>query len=692
MSNHDRHLAAILFTDIVGYTAIMQQDEAKAVQIIKHYHEVLNKTITSRQGEILNDYGDGSLCSFPSVYEALNCAIDLQTALRAEPTVPLRVGLHVGEIFFENGKVLGDGVNVASRIQSLGQANTILFSAEILNQCKNHPEFKFISLGKFDFKNVEDPIEVFALANDGFLVPDPKHIQGKLQPKKSTTKKRITIAGILLLVVIVNVLYWWSPEVLSDKADKSIAVLAFRDMSSNHDQEYLSDGIADEIHSRLCKFNDLTVAAMTSSFSFKGKNDDIKSIGKKLNVANILEGTVRKDENNIMITIRLTNAANGFTVMSQSYKGELKNIFSLQQNIAMDIAEKIESQLSPEEKNILSRKEINPMAYEMYLKGRAQFTNGPFGHASGIMKAKKYFEHAVELDTAYSEAYAFLSITYFNISDWAFDQWNYPANENIKRKIAMDSAQLFAEKALSLDPENSGGHLAMGSVYFHQKKWVEVEEEKRKAVALNPGGAFEKFVLSSFLSQFGQYEEAMRLDSLASRLDPLDPSNYNRRYSVLYRAGKFDACIALCQKRIEENPNDAQAFSDIGWCHCGKQNYAEALKDWARVQELSGHSSLAETFRKSDIKSAMQAFVKYYQDKKIPINNNVLSAVYALQKDKENTFKYLNLASESQEQMQMTFLRWNNLYDFIRSDPRFIELYERNGFKAYDDFIANQQK
>lgn len=151
-----RQLAAILFTDIVGYTSVMQENEQKAVALIKRYISSLHKILAQHESKVLNDYGDGSLCIFRSATGAVNCAIDLQRELQREPTVPLRIGLHIGEIFFEDGKVLGDGVNVASRIQSLGQANTILFSKEIYDKIKNHPEFKAVSLGQFEFKNVTE--------------------------------------------------------------------------------------------------------------------------------------------------------------------------------------------------------------------------------------------------------------------------------------------------------------------------------------------------------------------------------------------------------------------------------------------------------------------------------------------------------------------------------------------------------
>src|SRR6478752_5530393 len=149
MQDQQRHLAAILFTDIVGYTAMMQQDEPGAVALVKHYLGVLKKEVADHSGVVLNDYGDGSLCTFTSATRALSCAVAMQQQLQSEPKVPLRIGLHIGELFFEEGKVFGDGVNVASRIQSLGQANTILFSSEINNKIKNQAEFKTASVGRF---------------------------------------------------------------------------------------------------------------------------------------------------------------------------------------------------------------------------------------------------------------------------------------------------------------------------------------------------------------------------------------------------------------------------------------------------------------------------------------------------------------------------------------------------------------
>jgi len=205
MQNQQRHLAAILFTDIVGYTAMMQKDEQKAVSLIKKHRAVIEKSVSDHKGNIIEYFGDGSLSIFSSVTEAMHCALEVQQQLRDEPKVPLRIGLHIGEILLEDGKVMGDGVNLASRIQSLGQAGSILFSKEIFDKIRNHNEFIPEYLGRFELKNVDEPMEIYALANEGLTIPKKEEMTGRLKqfelPKRFSprTKWIIITAGVLLL-------------------------------------------------------------------------------------------------------------------------------------------------------------------------------------------------------------------------------------------------------------------------------------------------------------------------------------------------------------------------------------------------------------------------------------------------------------------------------------------------------------
>src|SRR6476620_8419686 len=178
MQEQNRQLAAILFTDIVGYTTMMQKDEQNALAVTRHFVVVLKQSAEAYHGKILNDYGDGSLCCFPSSTEAVKAAVQVQQELQQEPKVPLHIGIHVGELFFEENKVMGDSVNVASRIQSLACANSILFSKEVFDKLKKQPECKSVSLRKFEFKNVDEPLEIFALAREGLIVPKREQLTG----------------------------------------------------------------------------------------------------------------------------------------------------------------------------------------------------------------------------------------------------------------------------------------------------------------------------------------------------------------------------------------------------------------------------------------------------------------------------------------------------------------------------------
>src|SRR6476620_9229904 len=257
MQSQRRHLAAILFTDIVAYTAMMQHDEQNAVSIAKRYISILKQFVPSHGGEILNDYGDGCLCSFSSATEAVRCAVQIQKQLRDEPKVPLRIGLHIGEVLLEDGKIFGDGVNVASRIQSLAQGNSILFSKEIFDKIRNQPDFKSVSLGRFEFKNVDEPMEVFALANDGLSVPRKEEITGKLKEvKKKSTRKKWIIASAALIVIAFSAFF--ISEKLKNKnpfkgKDRSVVILPFENYTNNPEEESFIDGITEEITAQLAK-------------------------------------------------------------------------------------------------------------------------------------------------------------------------------------------------------------------------------------------------------------------------------------------------------------------------------------------------------------------------------------------------------------------------------------------------------
>ncbi len=519
----------------------------------------------------------------------------------------------------------------------------------------------------------------------------------KISEEQSTNKatyKRLNIIIIIALCIAITIAVFDLQRTsahnnsANDLAlNNSIAVLPFTDMSPNKDQEYLSDGIADYILNQLCKFPELTVIASTSAFSFKDKDVDIKTIGNELDVNNILEGSVLKNETEIIIMVRLTNAKNGTILLSESYTDNIKNYVGLQSRIALDIAKKIESKLSNRSEQLLDSKKIDPIAFESFLKGRSHFVNGPLNMIPGEMfTAKKYFEAAIVQDSTFSEAHAYLALAYFNLADWAL-----PRIEKAQIANALDSAKHLSIKAVLLDSLNSGAHLAMGSYYFHQFQWIEAEKEKRKAVTLNPGGLDEKFSLASFLGLFGQTDEALKLDKEAIRIDPLDVKSKGYYLRDLYRARKFDEAIRISYIVHNEKPNNPAPYQFLYLSYFAKKQYKETAFALAKFFELSGDSINSSFLKSGDLKSGIIKIIQHKYDP-LPIEQkspSLMAWMYTLLEEKDSTFKYLNLHIKK-GLPQISYISQPN-FDFLRNDPRYIEIYEASGLKAYHNYKLKEQ-
>jgi len=281
-----RQLAAIMFTDMEGYTALMQKNEQAAIELRNRHRGVFEKTMTDHSGKIIQYYGDGTLSIFSSAIHAVKAGIEMQLLFRKEPQVPLRIGIHIGDISLDDSGVYGDGVNVASRIESFSVAGSVFISNKVFDEIKNQPQVNTISMGLFELKNVSRPVEVFAITNEGLTVPLPVDVKGK-----------------------------------TAEPTNKLAVLPFVNMSNDPENEYFSDGIAEELINALSKIDGLQVICRTSAFSFKGKSQDVREIGKALNVNKVLEGSVRKAGNRVRINAELVNTADGYQLWSETLTG-----------------------------------------------------------------------------------------------------------------------------------------------------------------------------------------------------------------------------------------------------------------------------------------------------------------------------------------------------------------------------------
>ena len=264
-----RQLAAIMFTDIAGYTALMGNDEQKAFELLKKNRSLQKPIIEQFNGRWIKELGDGVMASFNTVSDAVNAAIKIQESCNAAKDFQLSIGIHQGEIIFENNDIYGDAVNIASRIQSLGVPGSVLFSKKITDEIRNKAEFRLTSLGSFEFKNVEEPIEVFALSNPGFVVPKPEDMRGKLKTiPKQKSKKGILITAVIAVLVLSSLIIFknsFLPGKVVARAIKSLAILPFENIQNDSTLSFLSDGIPENLINRFSNLIGIKVFARSAT-------------------------------------------------------------------------------------------------------------------------------------------------------------------------------------------------------------------------------------------------------------------------------------------------------------------------------------------------------------------------------------------------------------------------------------------
>jgi adenylate cyclase len=654
--SQSRQLAAIMFTDIVGYTAMMQKDEQKAVAVIKHYNSTLEKWVTHFNGQVLNYYGDGSLCIFSSATDAVNCSLAVQKDLKTEPVVPLRIGLHIGEVFFEDAKALGDGVNVASRVQSLGQENTILISEEVHNKIKNNSSINAASLGHFEFKNVGKAMEVFALTNEGLNVPKRNKIEGKL--KKKNIKRRNIIAALSLIILIATAFFLYSNFLAKNDmaADKSIAVLPFVDMSTGKDQEYFSDGLSEELLNLLTKIPELKVIGRTSSFSFKGKNEDLRVIGEKLGVAHILEGSVQKDGNKIRVTAQLIRAVDGFHLWSDKYDRDLDSLFKLQDEIAGAVVKQLKLKLLTLPSN--ATKSSNIEVHNLILQGNYFFDKLD---KDNVAKAVDFYNQALAIDS--TDARAWTSITNaISRQSWQ----NY-----IDQNTGYEKARQAALKAIALDPNYAPAYRELGDIkLYHDFDWKGAEAAYKMAYDLEPSDADVLTGLGDHMNALGQCSKAEQFYKKAIVFNPLKPIIYLDLGNALSCDGRFAEAIKYFNKILEINPQYQRAhlYTGRNYLLMGKPEQAlgEMEKENLEIFKTFGLALAYHALgRKKEADEKLKEFIQNYRDNW----SYLIAQLYAFRGEKEEAFTWLETAYNKKDSW-LYWLKGDPLLKNLEGDSR----------------------
>lgn len=443
-----RRLAAIMFTDITGYTVLMGNDEQKAFGFLKKNRELQKPVIEQFNGKWIKEMGDGVLASFNTVSDAVNAAIKIQHACNNAKDFQLKIGIHLGEVVFELDDIFGDGVNIASRIESLGISGSILLSKSARDQVKNRSEFQFTSLGIYEFKNVEDPMEVFAVSNPGLVVPTPEEMQGKtkLSDNKKSTFSRIT--GTALSIFRNSV----SMKKNIDTDIKSLAILPFENIENDTELTYLSNGIPENLINKFSAVNGIKVFARSATFGLKERS--IENVRKLLKAGMVLTGQLQKRGEGYFLNCELADSASLNLLWGNKCELDIGNVSNLENSILSSILRSLKIPYENSEEANHQKREVNPEAYVEYLKGR-HLSYGSTPEESE--RALSHFRKAISIDPKYAVAYAAI------------------ANEKIiqglfataSKKEIVNEARTALEAAKALDPGLADIYTSEGALKFY---------------------------------------------------------------------------------------------------------------------------------------------------------------------------------------------------------------------------------
>jgi TolB-like protein/class 3 adenylate cyclase len=635
-----RQLAAILFTDIVGYTAMMGHDEHKALSILKANRRIQKPLIDHYHGKWIKEMGDGTLSTFPTVTDAVQCACAILKECKEVDGLELRMGIHLGEVMMEDGDIFGDGVNIASRLQSNAPVGAIWVSEPVHNNISNKKGILTRFVREETLRNVKEPVRVYEVTLDN---------DAAFAPAIST-----------------------SPKATSQAPEKSIAVMAFVNMSNDPEQEYFSDGMAEEILNSISHLKDLKVAGRTSSFQFKGSKTDLKEIGEKLGVRSVLEGSVRKQGDLLRVSAQLINVADGFHIWSEKYDRKMENIFAIQDEIAEAITKKLKITFFDNEEEILYRAPTeNEEAYELYLKGRFYWNK----RGRAMQKGLEYFTQAVSLDPNFGLAHAGIA-----------DTWALLGFYNVVAPhIAMAKAREAAEKAIQLDPSLVEAHSALAFVSaFYDWDWTEAKRRFQKVFLINSNYAPVHYWYSLYLAWVeDKYEEAIREAMKAAELEPLVSISHCIISGANLYLGKYDEALKAAQMAVEIGTNQFLAYWYLGNAFIALEKYDEAIEALKNSADLSGRHQwpLADLCRAYTLTGNIPEAEKIMDELVTRSQTEFISGLYLFivaysLKKYDEAFDYLERAIEQRDGILLSSRSLPSFRD-IRKDPRFRKFWDK---------------
>jgi adenylate cyclase len=565
----NRKLAAILAADVVGYSRLMAADEAGTLAALKqHRQTVFEPAVAAHQGRIVKLIGDGTIVEFASVVDAVNCALSVQRSGErrdeSQPKIILRIGINLGDVIIEGDDIYGDGVNIAARLEPVAEPGGICISSIVNESIGNRIDVRFQDSGQINVKNIDRPIRIWRWHPD-------------------TVNATVTNGR--------------QSNTVNHQPHTAIAILPFTNMSGDSEQEYFSDGISEDIITDLSKIADLTVIARNSSFTYKGRSVDVRTIGRELGVQSVLEGSIRRSGNRVRITAQLIDATSGGHLWADRYDRDLTDIFEVQDDVTRRIVEALKVTLSPGEKERLAEtKTSNLAAYDYLLRGR-EFMLGKEKSRETFEQAITYFKRALEHDPNYSQAYACLGFAHI------FDYQNRWTDDP---DSSLPLAEQYARAALEKDPNEPLARCVSAMSASFAKDLDRAKSEIDLALSLNPNLALAHNLSGTNRIYAGQPLEAIPKIEYAMRLDPaLSPQFLHFLGMAYLLAGKYETAAALLRQRIVLAPRTdfSRALLASALGHLGE--FEEARRVWGELREINPSYTFVEhvgrqPFRRED--------------------------------------------------------------------------------------------
>ena len=681
--SQNRKLKAIIFADIVGYTALMQSDEEKALQFLGRFKETLEKETLAHKGKIEQYYGDGCLMSFDSSTLAVNCAIALQKGYGAELKVPVRIGIHLGEVIYKDGNVYGDGVNVASRIESAGVPGSVLLSHSIRNQIKNKSAFPLVSLGTFDFKNVHEPVHLYAISKAGLVVPDPGELSGKF--KASAKKKHssllkyawLFILTALLIAAIAYLAFNQDKKGVNSKSGKpSIAVLPFDSYDTNTENQFFAEAIADEVRSQLLSFKEMKVISGYSSKYYKGQNVSLKQVGEELGVEYLLQGKVQKLPNSVKVAVELSHTqTNNLEWAPTTFERKMEDLFRLENDIASQIVDRLQVHLTKEEQAELAViPSENPEAYQLFLQGQELMYRNRTNF-NEIDQAIELFEQATSLDPTFDRAYLSLAEAYLDFSLWGRISAHDAADEALNAIFRISSGHQTAEY-----------FGVLGAINLNRREKDLAKQFLERSLAMNPNYLLAKVRLAWINFAEDNLEEANALLGAAHELDPKNPTYYGLMGYTWYYDRQFEKGLATVREGLALHPEDNFLKWTLGYIYSGMGEYEKAIETFTsrsvgrQTNWMIGYcyAKIGET---ENARFVLDYLLNRRQQRHVPAH--MIASIYIGLEEYEKALDWLEIdVKEGGHEHFYWGMKSDVKYDPIRGKARFRALLEEiNSYK-----------